>query len=272
MPNLINISINNHIAHVELNRPEKMNALSMDMFHAIIDAGKTLASDRSVRVVVLSGAGKAFCAGLDLANFTDPKAFDDPFGEGKGGFWPNFYQQPGYVWKQMPVPVIAALHGVAFGGGIQIALGADIRIAHPQTRLSVMEIKWGLIPDMSGSQTLRDLVRLDVAKELCFTGRIVEAEEAAQLGLITRMADDPLVEAMAMAETIASKNPEAISLDKYLLENSRHGDQLEGLKMEETLQARLMKSPNQIEAVMAAMQKRDPDFQPRRFTSFDELK
>ena len=271
MPNLINITIKNHIAHVELNRPEKMNALSLEMFDAIIDAGRSLAENRDVRVVVLSGAGKAFCAGLDLANFTDPKAFEDPFGEGKGGFWPNHYQLPGYVWKQMPVPVIAALHGVAFGGGIQIALGADIRIAHPESRLSVMEIKWGLIPDMSGSQTLRDLVRLDVAKELCFTGRIVEGQEAEQIGLVTRLAEDPLAKAMELAETIAGKNPDAISLGKYLLDNSRDGDRLAGLKMEEKLQARLMKSPNQIEAVMAAMQKRSPQFDPRTIKNFDEL-
>ena len=169
------------------------------------------------------------------------------------------------------MPVICALHGVVFGGGIQIALGADIRLASRDTRMSVMEIKWGLIPDMSGSQTLRDLVRLDVAKELTFTGRVVEAEEALQLGLLTRLCEDPVAEALAMAKQIAGKNPDAISLGKYLLERSRHGDDLAGLKLEETLQKQLLSADNQMEAVAAGMQKRAGQFRPRRFVDYAEL-
>lgn len=268
---LVSIDIDNHVAHVRLNRPEKMNALSMEMFDAIIEAGESLASDRNVRAVVLSGEGRAFCSGLDLANFTNPDAFKEPFGEGKGGFWPNYYQKPGYVWKKLPVPVIAALHGVVYGGGIQIALGADIRIAHPETRLSVMEVRWGLVPDMSGSQTLRDLVRLDIAKELCFTGRVVEAPEAERIGLVTRQAQDPVAEALSLAREIAGKNPDAITYGKYLMEHSRHGDESEGLRMEEKLQERLLKSHNQIEAVMAGMQKRDGNFREREVETFAEV-
>ena len=271
MSDLVHITIENHVAHVVLNRPEKLNALNPAMFEAITNAANRLRTNRDVRAVVISGAGRGFCAGLDLANFAEPSFINDFFDGDKVGYWPNFYQQPGYAWKQVPVPVIAALHGVVFGGGIQIALGADIRIAAADTRLSVMEIKWGLIPDMSGSQTLRDLVRLDVAKELVFTGRIVEAEEAARLGLVTRLAQDPVAEALAIAGEIAGRNPEAVSLGKYLLEHSRHGDALEGLELEERLQKKLLTSANQMEAVQAGMEKRAPIFNARHFRDYDEL-
>lgn len=268
---LVSVNINNHVADVRLNRAEKMNALNIPMFEAIRDVGKQLAADKSIRAVVLSGEGRGFCAGLDLANFTDPEVFADPFGPGRGGFYPNFYQLPGYAWKAIPVPVICALHGVAYGGGLQIALGADIRIAHPEAKLSVMEIKWGLIPDMSASQTLRDLVRLDVAKELTFTGRVVTGQEAVQLGLVTSLSDDPREAALAMAAEIARRNPNAIAYGKYLLNNTRHGDDLEGLRVEERLQAKILKSPNQIESVMSEMEGRDGQFSDREFTAFDDI-
>ncbi|MDO8268713.1 MAG: crotonase/enoyl-CoA hydratase family protein [Moraxellaceae bacterium] len=265
MTELVTISVVDHVADIRLNRPEKMNALSIPMFDAINAAAEHVMSDRSIRAVVLSGEGRAFCAGLDLSNFTNPDTFGggDAFGNGRGGYWPNFYQKPGYLWKDVPVPVICALHGVVFGGGLQIALGADIRIAHPETRLSLMEIKWGLIPDMSGTQTLRDLVRLDVAKELAFTGRIVEAPEAQQIGLVTRLDDNPREAALAMARDIAQKNPQAVTLGKLLLESTWHGDDARGLEMEEKLQAQLLMTPNQMEAVMAGMQKRPANFTER---------
>lgn len=269
---LISVNIQNHIADVRLNRANKMNALNVPMFEAISEVGKRLAENKSIRAVVLSGEGRAFCAGLDLANFTDPDVFADPFGPGRGGFSPNFYQLPAYVWKKIPVPVICALHGVAYGGGLQIALGADIRIAHPDTKLSVMEIKWGLIPDMSASQTLRDLVRLDVAKELTFTGRVVQGEEAQQLGLVTSVSENPREAALAMATAIARRNPNAVSYAKYLLDSTWHGDDMDGLRTEERLQAKVMKSPNQVEAVMSEMEGREGDYQEREFTTFDELR
>ena len=270
MTELVTVTVADHVAEVRLNRPEKMNALSIPMFEAVTAAAERIMADRSVRAVVLSGEGRAFCAGLDLANFTDPTAFGgDAFGNGRGGYWPNFYQKPCYVWKDVPVPVICALHGVVFGGGLQIALGADIRIAHPETRLSLMEIKWGLIPDMSGSQTLRDLVRLDVAKELAFTGRIVAAPEAKDMGLVTRLDDDPRAAALAMAREIAEKNPQAVTLAKLLLEGSWHGDDARGLELEERLQATLLMSANQTEAVMAGMQKRPAVFTDRSIERLD---
>ena len=178
------------VADVRLNRTDKYNALSPAMFQAIIETGESLAQRRDVRAVVLSGNGPGFCAGLDMGSF---QGMSDAGGSGKASEGllarderpENHAQRPAYVWKRMPVPVIAALHGVAFGGGAQIALGADIRFAAPDAKLSVMEIKWGLIPDMSLTQTLRTLVPLDVAKELTFTGRILSGTEAKQLGLVT---------------------------------------------------------------------------------------
>ncbi|MBV1882455.1 MAG: crotonase/enoyl-CoA hydratase family protein [Pseudomonadales bacterium] len=271
MTNLVTIDIQDQIADVRLNRPDKMNALSMPMFDAIVAAGKQLQKNTQVRAVVLSGEGRSFCAGMDLANFTDSNNMADPFGDGKGGAWPNFYQLPAFVWKAIPVPVICALHGVTYGGGAQIALGADIRIANPDLKMSIMEIKWGLIPDMSASQTLRDLVRLDIAKELTFTGRVVGGEEALQIGLVTSLSDTPRETALEMAAGIAARNPNAIMLGKHLLDNTWHGDQLEGLRMEERLQAKILKSHNQIEAVMAGMQKREANYNDRDMVDFDSV-
>jgi enoyl-CoA hydratase/carnithine racemase len=266
MKELVTLEIKDTVASVRLNRPDKYNALSLDMFRAIIEAGEAVKADPSIRSVVLSGEGRGFCAGLDFESFmkmgsADQAAMDllsrtddNPA---------NYAQQTGYVWKQVPVPVIAALHGVSFGGGLQIALGADIRLASRDARFSVMEIKWGLIPDMSGTQTLKDLVRLDVAKELTFTGRIVEAEEALQLGLITRICEDPLAEAEEMARKIAGKSPDAIAAGKQLWEKVWSCDTEEGLKLEERLQRTLIGGHNQLEAVKANFENRPPVFQER---------
>jgi enoyl-CoA hydratase/carnithine racemase len=172
----------------------------------------------------------------------------------------NYAQRAAWIWNELPVPVIAAVHGVAFGGGLQIALGADIRLVHPDTKLSVMEIKWGLIPDMSGTQTLRHLVRLDVAKELTFTGRVVSAAEAVELGLATRVSNDPHADAMAMAREIASKSPHAIRAGKKLLNETVIASRADAMRLEESLQRSLIGSPNQMEAVQANMEKRAPRF------------
>jgi enoyl-CoA hydratase/carnithine racemase len=266
MTEWVKINIDNHVADVRLNRPDKLNALNPEMFAAIVAAGKSLAQERSLRAVVLSGEGRGFCAGLDFKSFMEMGA--------KGGKGVNLLartgddpgnnaQMPGLVWKMLPVPVIAALHGVTFGGGLQIALGADIRLAAPDARLSVMEIKWGIVPDMSITQTLRDLVRIDVAKELTFSGRIVEAQEAAQLGLVTRVCDDPLAEAHRLAAEYTQKSPHAIVAAKKLLETAWHSGSEEGLRLEESLQRTLIGSPNQIEAVVANFEKRAPVFKDR---------
>jgi enoyl-CoA hydratase/carnithine racemase len=176
----------------------------------------------------------------------------------------NQAQRPAYVWKRLPVPTIAAIHGVAFGGGVQIALGADIRIATPDAKMSVMEIRWGLIPDMSITQTLRDLVPMDVAKELTFSGRVLSGEEARELGLVTRTAPDAHAAAMDLAREIASKNPDAIRAAKKLFETSWHADDREGLALEASLQTELIGSPNQIEAIKANFEKRLPVFKDQK--------
>ncbi len=264
MTDLVTINKSGGIADVRLNRPDKYNALSPDMFKAIIEAGEELAEARDVRVVVLSGNGRGFCAGLDMASM---QGLTETEGGGSGALLKrddrpeNHAQRPALIWKRLPVPTIAAIHGVAYGGGCQIAMGADIRFAAPDAKISVMEIKWGLIPDMSITQTLRDVVPLDVAKELTFTGRILNGEEAKAIGLVTHVADDPLAAAMALAEEIASKSPDAVRAGKRLYETSWHADARTGLELESALQMELIGSANQIEAVKANFAKRDPNFE-----------
>ncbi|MBN1615191.1 MAG: crotonase/enoyl-CoA hydratase family protein [Deltaproteobacteria bacterium] len=265
MSELVTISIKDHVADVRFNRPEKYNALSYDLIVAMANAINRLAAESSARAVVVSGEGRGFCAGLDFANFTAMQS-----GEGVAttdlrdryeNRITNIFQHVAYGWKQLPMPVIAAIHGVAFGGGCQIALGADIRFCTPDARFSIMEMKWGLIPDMSASQTIRDLVSIDVAKELIFTGKIINGEEAARLKLVTRVCEKPHEEAMALAKEIASKNPDAVRAAKKLLNEVWHGDSARGLLMESQLEMTLAGTPNQMEAIAANFAKREPNFQ-----------
>jgi enoyl-CoA hydratase/carnithine racemase len=264
MTDLVTIDQLGGIADVRLNRPEKYNALSPDMFKAIVAAAEELAQAKDLRAVVLSGSGRGFCAGLDMASFQgmaeagDRSAANALLAADAGP--ENFAQRPAYVWKRLPMPVIAAIHGVAYGGGCQIALGADIRFAAPDAKMSIMEIKWGLVPDMSITQTLRDLLPLDVAKELAFTGRVLSGLEARELGLVTHVADDPRAAALRLAEEIAGKSPSAIRAGKRLFEESWHADAAVGLGLEASLQAGLIGSPNQIEAVKANFANRPPKF------------
>lgn len=263
MTTRLEVTRENGVAHVQLARPEKLNALDLEMFDALAEVGASLRDDRSVRAVVLSGQGRAFCAGLDVSAFMAMGADADlveRFLAPHPGSPANRAQQTVWTWKQVPVPVIAAIHGVCFGGGLQIALGADLRVVHPDAKLSVMEIKWGLIPDMCGVQILRDLVRLDVAKELTFSGRTISGREACDLGLCTRVADDPLTEALAMARDIAQRSPDAIRAGKRLLDETQRAEVETGLRLEAKLQRTLIGSNNQLEAVMATMQKRKPEF------------
>ena len=247
----------NHVAHVELNRPEKLNALSVAMFDKLPDQIEALSQDRTIRAMVISGSGRAFCAGMDMANFANPKVLAEKF-ENTDKVYPNFFQRPAWSLRQAPFPVIAAISGACLGGGLQIALGADIRLAAPDATFSVMEIKWGMIPDMSASQTLRELVGIDVAKELTFTGRKIGAEEALSMGLITRIEADPLAAAQDMAAEIASKNPDAIRGTKALFHETWFGEN--GLEAEERIQKDIVFKPNQMEAAMAAFEGRAAKF------------
>jgi enoyl-CoA hydratase/carnithine racemase len=250
------------VADVALARPDKMNALDTAMFQALIDAIARLRSDAKVRAVVLHGEGRAFCAGLDKASLqgiADSAA-------GVGDLVPrthglaNFWQQVAWGWRELPVPVIAAVHGVAFGGGLQVALGADVRCVHPQAQLSVMEVKWGLVPDMAGCVLLTQLCRADVARELTFTGRVVTGIEAVALGLATRASEDPLADARAMARQVARSNPDAIRAAKRLFNTATPVDAARVLVAEAFEQQRLIGSANQREAVQAQVEGRAPVF------------
>lgn len=201
----------NGIAHVSLSRPDKLNALDLNMFEAIAQEASKLKSDRSLRAVILSGKGRAFCTGLDVKNIvkSNPKKTINRLLERPSGYSNessgNLAQDVGYLWRDLPVPVICVLQGMCYGGGMQIALGADFRFATPDCKLSIMEAKWGLIPDMSASVTLRELVPIDVAKELTMTGRVLSGKEAASLGLVTRCVDDPMAEAEKLAKEIIQR-------------------------------------------------------------------
>ena len=264
MSDRMHVQVADGVADVRLNRPEKLNALDPAMFEALVNTGRELATEPSLRAVVLSGEGRGFCAGLDFASFMGMGGLHGGGGvrlaERETGAAVNFAQRAAWVWAELPVPVIAAVHGAAFGGGLQIALAADLRLVAPDARLSVMEIRWGLIPDMSGTQTLRHLVRLDVAKELTFTGRIIDGREAAALGLVTRVAEDPRAAALAMAREIAGKSPDAIRAGKRLLNQAPLSTVGDGLALEARLQRGLLGSANQVEAVTANLQKRPPTF------------
>ncbi len=263
MSERVTTRVESYVADVRLNRPEKLNALDPAMFDALIETGQHLAERRDVRCVVLSGEGRAFCAGLDFASFMALGAGEAGPGSSllKRGAGPaNRAQQTAYVWTSLPVPVIVAIGGVAYGGGLQIAMGGDVRIVGPDAKLSVMEIKWGLVPDMTGTQTMRHLVRLDVLKELTYTGRVVGAEEAVAIGLATRVENDPHAAAMRLATTIANKSPDAIAAAKRLLNQAGYASHEEGLVHEEKEQVALLGSNNQLEAVAANMQKREPQF------------
>ncbi len=266
MNDRITVTIEGGVADVRLARADKMNALDDAMFEALVETGERLKAEPGLRAVVLSGEGRAFCAGLDMGNFgrmTEGPRAAPPGGAGfadRTHGIANRAQYAVWVWREIPVPVIAAVHGVAFGGGFQLALGADMRFVAPDTRMAVLEIKWGLVPDMAGTMLMRHLAREDVVRELTYTGRIFSGEEALAMGFATRVCADPRAEALAVAHEIAGKNPHAVRASKRLLNAAATTDQGSGLIQETVEQIALIGSPNQVEAVMANMQKRAPAF------------
>jgi len=265
------VEVKDGIADVRMSRPEKLNAVDSAMFQALIETGRDVARDGSIRVVVLSGEGRSFCAGLDMASFQ--AMADGSRSAGGGGSTSgqrllgvhedspaNFAQRAAWVWQEVPQPVIAAVHGVAYGAGIQIALGADIRFVAPDARLSIREVHWGLIPDVAATQTARRVLRLDVAKELTFTGRVVSGEEAVGLGLATHVSDDPRQAAFELAREIAARNPHAVRAAKQLWNEATLVSVEAGLALEASLQRSLIGTPNQVEAIRANLEKRPPAF------------
>ena len=275
MSDAVTVHIEQGVADVRLNRPEKLNALNGDVIAGLIEAGDRLAQDPSVRAVVLSGEGRAFCAGLDFSGFQAMAGVSagpgNPSGAGDGqnlggiaqieeGRITHGGQQAAHTWSEVPVPVIAAIQGPCLGGGLQIALGADIRIVHPEAKLSVLEIRWGLSPDMTGTATLGRLVGPDVAKELAWTGRMVSGEEAVRLGLATRTSESPLLDAQALAAEIAGRSPHAVRGIKHLVDLAGTVGLAEQYAEERRVIGSLVGSPNQVEAVTAYFEKREPAF------------
>ena len=264
MEDRIHLAISDGIADVKLARPERLNALDPAMFEAIAEAGHQLRQDRSLRAVVLSGEGRGFCAGLDvermaaIINGEPLLPFADLMERTHG--LANFVQHVVWQWRELPVPVIAAVHGFAFGGGFQLALGADLRFAAPATRFSVLETNWGLIPDMAGTYLMQRLAREDVVRELTYTARIFSAEEALGFGFVTHLSEDPHAAAMATAREIASRSPDAIRAAKRLLNLGGTTDAATLLAAETVEQHRLIGSANQVEAVRANIEKRPPHF------------
>lgn len=260
MQTTISIDVQQGVADVRLQRPDKMNALNDDMFESLRRSGEALKGRSDVRAVVLSGSGRAFCAGLDTSNFARMQS-----GERDGSrllqgdrtaTGANPSQHAVMVWRELPMPVIAAVHGVAYGGGFQLALAADMRFVTADVKLAIMEINWGLVPDMAGIVLLRRLVREDVARELTYTGRVFDGNEALRLGLATRVCADPHADALALARQIAERSPKAVRAAKRLLDMSADADARQILLAESQEQAKLIGSAEQTEAVAARLQKR----------------
>jgi enoyl-CoA hydratase/carnithine racemase len=257
----LTIDVADGVADVRLTRGDKHNGLDAEMYEALVGGAAQVASSRGVRAVLLSGDGPSFCAGLDFkaimggTGLVPERAFSRADGDVA-----NFAQRATYDWQRLEVPVIAAIHGACFGGGLQLALAADLRFAAPDAKLSVMEVNYGLVPDMGLSQSLPDLVGIDVAKELTFTGRTVGAEEALRIGLVTRLADDPRAEAFAVAREIAAKSPDAVRAAKRLLDRAWRAGPDVGLGLEAESQQRLIGSPNQLAALQAALSGEPAEF------------
>lgn len=258
----VSTEIKDHIAFVTLTRGDKMNGVDIEMAEAIVAAGQALVDNGDIRAVVLSGEGRAFCAGLDVQSFAvlaggDPEARIMPRTFGNT----NLFQEVAMVWRRVPVPVIAAIHGVCFGAGFQLALGADVRIAHPETQMAVMEMKWGLVPDMGGMVLMPEVMRSDVIRKMTYTAEPVSAEQGERWGFVTELSDDPHAAATALAQTIATKSPSAMRAAKRLITVAESGAGEDAvLYAESREQTDLIGKPHQLEVIAANMQKRAPKF------------
>lgn len=262
LKNRVTIEFKNQLALVRLNRPEKLNGLDLEMMHALVEAAGHVRRQPDVRAVVLQSEGDAFCSGLDFSSVLKKPA------RVLAGFLPwwrkgNLFQRMCLDWRDLPMPVIAVTHGYCFGGGLQLALGCDFRISSPDCQYSIMEIEWGLVPDMGATVVLRDLLAQDVAMELAMTGRKLDASEALELGLISRIAPDPAEAALELAQELAGRSPHAIAAIKALFKTTRHGSERRALRRERMAQLKLLMGSNQREAMRAKQEKRQPEFRPR---------
>ena len=259
--NRILLEIDAAVASVKLNRSDKKNALDREMFEGLSNAADRISADRSIRAVVLHGAGDSFCAGIDLALLADETLdFRTALTTPRGDSAANFFQHAAYAWRELSVPVIAALRGVVFGGGLQVALGADVRFAAPDTRLSIMESNWGIVPDMGITTTLAGIVAADRIKQLAWTAQEIDAAEAERLGLVTAVVEDPLEAAVALARECAGRSPDAIQGIKKLVNDGMKCADRDALRLEAEVQAAVLGRPNQREAVAARLARRAPEF------------
>lgn len=259
-------SIEGPIAHVRLNRPDKLNGVTLEMLSGLTSAAESIRKNRDVRVVVLQGAGPSFCAGLDF-----PTVGRDKWGVISTFLTPpwrrtNGFQHPLWVWRELPVPVIAVTRGHVFGAGIQLALAADFRFTTPDCRWSVLEAKWGLVPDMSGTVPLVELLGADVAKRLVMTGEMVSGTDAVDLGLATGVADDPMIPALELAEAIVARSPDSVAASKKLLNRARRGGLGGAFRRERLYQLSMFRSPNTAKARKAGATGQPAEFGPRTFS------
>lgn len=239
---LLRIEKNNGIATVYLNRPEKRNAMSFALLKELVVTAKKIKADRSIRCVILTGEAAVFSAGIDLADLNNPKnrayAAWELLKPGQ-----SLFQQAFLIWQELPVPVIAAIEGFCFGAGMQLALAADIRIAHPNTQMSIMESRWGLVPDMGLSRSIKGIIAVDLAKELSLTARIFDAEYAKQIGLVTHLNESPLTQAQALANEMLQRSPDALAAVKQVLDAMQHQPK-KSLRLEKIWQLKLLLGKN----------------------------
>lgn len=253
---LVKTEFQDGIAHVMLSRPDKLNAVSIEMLDAVIEAAHALQDLEDLRCVILSGEGRAFCAGIDLMSLSGLMGQDlDELLVARTHGDTNRFQEFALAWRALPVPVIAAIHGVCIGAGLQLALGADIRIAAPNAKLAVMEMKWGLVPDMGGMVLLPKLLRSDILRRLTYTAEMIEAPEAKEIGLLTEITEDPLARAQELATKIAGQSPSAIRAAKRLIAVAERGDDRETLLAESQEQSALIGRPDQLAAIQRGMKK-----------------
>ncbi|MCX6405305.1 MAG: crotonase/enoyl-CoA hydratase family protein [Propionibacteriales bacterium] len=257
--------IDGPVAYVSLNRPEKLNGVDFEVLQGLIDAAAEVRGRRDVRAVVLQGEGDSFCAGLDFASVQPQRAKVARFFLTPPWRATNGFQQALWAWRELPVPVIAVTHGHVFGAGIQLALAADFRFTTPDAQWSLLEAKWGLVPDMSGTVPLVELVGADVAKRLAMTGETVSGEEAAEIGLASGVADDPLKPALELVDAIVARSPDSVAASKKLLNQVRLGGLRSAFRRERLYQLAMFRSPNTAIARKAGLKREQPQFGPRTF-------
>ena len=263
MPRLVTCTVSDHVAEVRLARPDKLNALTLDTLDQLVETARELARDTTLRGVVLGGEGDSFCAGLDFGTvLKDPKRIALAFAP-RPWRGTNTFQEACWAWRRVPVPVVAAVEGHCYGGGVQIALGADFRMTMPDARWSVLEAKWGIIPDMSGIASLSQQVGMDVAKRLTMTGEVISGERAQQLGLATQVAADPYAAAHELIEQIATRSPDAVAAAKRLFEDTWDRRPRRVFSRERIEQARLLFGANAKRAQKAGMKGEQAAYLPR---------